>query len=209
MPLYHLPRNHVLSLLFMPCYLKLLFLPTSSKLHNDVQTNPKGNLHLTFLHRIPWVGCLRSAFTIRTTDNRLQFVSEIGLMNCNHRRRQERFCIHCILAKGLELQQLSPESSQIESGVRKLLAFSIELPQASSKEALCWGRARNDFKLLIYKEVSLCICQYSLLALSLFLFTVSVYIWHGTLAEYIGRPCKWSSSSNCWVGWQHPWEVVL
>lgn len=90
-PLHHFPRNHCLSLLFPLCsvYLKLSFLPTSSnKMFNgDVQTDPKGNLHLTFVNRIPWVGRLSSAFTILTADNRLQLVSEIGFMNCNHRRR--------------------------------------------------------------------------------------------------------------------------
>lgn len=90
-PLHHFPRNYCLSLLFPLCsvYLKLSFLPTSSnKMFNgDVQTDPKGNLHLTFVNRIPWVGRLSSAFTILTADNRLQLVSEIGFMNCNHRRR--------------------------------------------------------------------------------------------------------------------------
>lgn len=146
------------SLSFFFFFWKLLFLPTSSSnfYNGDVQTNPKGNLHLTFFKGIPEAGCLSSSFTILTTDNRLQLVSKIGFMSWNRRSRQYGFSIRCILAKGLYLKQLSLESSQIESGVSKLLTF---FHRAAMKLMQRSPLPRKDQKwleclFLIYKVVS-------------------------------------------------------
>lgn len=118
-------------------------------------------------------------------------------MNCNHRRRQEGFCIHSILAKGLCLKQLSLESSQIESRVRKLLTFFYwAIRSLIQRGALLRKRERWfcclfwSIKKLLFVSLLISINIYHTLYIYIF-FLISSILPLGIMCM-----CKWDNGGN-------------